>query len=66
MTIEIKKTFCPLSKSWGFTAIVGKERSWGFTRDEAKNRLMKRVNPQFPVMDLDEMTLYFPRERKTS
>jgi hypothetical protein len=59
MTIHTEKTFCPLVRAWGYFAILGEDRAWGFTREQAKNRLLARLNPSGPVMDEDTFSVYF-------
>jgi len=59
MSISTEKSFCPLVRAWGYLAALGEDRAWGFTREQAKARLLARLNHFGPVMDEDTLSVYF-------
>lgn len=46
--LNVKKSFCPLTKSWGYSVYhePTSDACWGFSETEAIATLMKRLTPK--------------------
>jgi hypothetical protein len=58
MTIETKAIIDPLTRSRGFIAFTHNDSAFGFTRDEAKVRLMRRLDKSTAIYDEDLHAIY--------
>jgi hypothetical protein len=63
MELTLETAFCPLSRVHGFSARIGRESAWGFNKEEAKARLLRRLDLRFPVFDADLVRVILPKER---
>jgi len=63
MELTLETAFCPLSRVHGYAATIGQESAWGATKQEAKARLLRRLDLRFPVFDADLVRVIYPKER---
>jgi hypothetical protein len=58
MIIKTKEMTDPLTRSKGFLAFTHNDSAFGFTRDEAKVRLMRRLDKSTAIYDEDLHAIY--------